>query len=391
MDKYTTYVGMDVHARSITARAMVKETGETFSKRFTNCPSAEEVASWLSSLPQPIYCAYESGCTGTHLARDLRELGFDCDVIAVSTLARSNKDKKGKCDKHDAKAILREILNPMTSYSTVWVPDKQAEADRSLARAYRDAVDECKRAKQKLESFLLLYGFIWNEKSAKGGLKKTFTRTWWSWVGDISFEEESANEALAYYIRRVKDAETEVKMMKEQVERAAQDARNAAYIDAFCYLKGMSVISAFIARVEFGDFTRFSSGRKVSCWTGVVPSNSSSGEREAHGRITKAGNSTLRRTLVEGVSTIATWTNPKKSKESSGGASAAVETMASDANARLLARYKHLTQDNHLYHNKAKIAVVNEYVRWVWAIGCQVQLEQEHKEKLEHCAKETNL
>ena len=379
MDKYTTYVGMDVHARSITARAMARETGETFSRRFADCPSAEEVSSWLSGLPQPVYCAYESGCTGTHLARDLRALGFGCDVIAVSTLARSVKDRKGKCDKLDARAILREILNPFAGYSTVWVPDERAEADRSLARAYRDAVDGCKRAKQKLESFLLLNGFVWNEKTARNTLKSAFTREWWSWVGGISFGEEGADEALAHYVRRVKDAEAEAGTMRALVERAAQSERNAAYTSALCRLKGMSVTSAFVARAEFGDFSRFASGRKVSCWAGVVPSNSSSGEREAHGGITKAGDSTLRRALVESVGAIAAWGGAKKAAGPSGPVSAAVEAMAASANARLYGRYRHLTQDNHLHHNKAKVAVASELVRWVWAIGRQVQLEQEQR------------
>lgn len=378
MDKYTTYVGMDVHARSITARVMVKETGETFSKRLADCPSAEEVAEWLSGLPQPVYCAYESGCTGTHLARSLRELGFYCDVIAVSTLARSTKDKKGKCDKHDAKAILREILNPLATYSTVWIPDAQTEADRYLARAYRDAVDARKRAKQKLESFLLAQGFVWNEKTPRGTLKNTFTRRWWNWVGQISFEEKSANEALVYYIRRVKEADAEVKEMKAAVERAAKEERNAAYVEALCQLKGMALISAFIARAEFGDFARFTSGRKVSCWAGVVPSNHSSGEREVHGKITKAGNSTLRRTLVESVSTIGAWRETIKASKPAC-TIPLVSQMASEANTRLHARYKHLVRDNHLHPNKAKIAVVNELARWIWAIGCAVQSEQERR------------
>ena len=377
MDKYTTYVGMDVHARSITLRSMVKETGETRSARLGDCPSAEEVASWLSGLPQPVYCAYESGCTGTHLARELRELGYACDVIAVSTLARSSKDRKGKCDKHDAKVVLREILNPLATYSTVWVPDRATEADRSLARAYRDAVEECRRAKQKLESFLLLNGFVWNERTAKGSLKGTFTRAWWKWLGGVSFEEKGADEALAHYTRRVKEAEAEARAMRGLVERAARSERNAAYTDALCRLKGMATTSAFVARAEFGDFARFASGRKVPCWVGAVPSNHSSGESEVHGRITKAGNSTLRRTLVEGVGTVATWADARKRDAPAETVSAAVEAMASEANARLLGRYRHLTQDNHLHHNKAKVAVVNELARWVWAIGRQVQSEQE--------------
>ena len=117
MRNYTTYVGMDVHARSIQASGVDVETGEVFGRSFGNCPTAADVAGWLATLPQPVYCAYESGCTGFVLARGLRELGIACDVIAVSTLPRSTKDRKQKCDKLDARAIRREISNPDSGYS----------------------------------------------------------------------------------------------------------------------------------------------------------------------------------------------------------------------------------------------------------------------------------
>ena len=107
MSNYTTRAGMDVHARSITIQALVMETGEVSGKTLAGNPSAGEVAEWLKALPQPVYCAYESGCTGFHLARELRELGIDCDVIAVSTLPRSTRDRQGKCDRLDARAITR--------------------------------------------------------------------------------------------------------------------------------------------------------------------------------------------------------------------------------------------------------------------------------------------
>lgn len=95
MDKYTTYVGMDVHARSITATALDKGTGETARKRF----------------------------------------GLDCDVIAVSTLPRSAKDRQEKCDRLDSRAILREIANPLSGYSRVWVPTKAQEGAKEVCRA----------------------------------------------------------------------------------------------------------------------------------------------------------------------------------------------------------------------------------------------------------------
>ena len=56
-------------------------------------------------------------------------------------------------------------------------------------------------------------------------------------------------------------------------------------------------------------------------------------------------------------------------------ASPEVKAMASKANARLRKRYHHLVDDNGKSANKAKVAVVNELVRWIWAIGLQVQAE----------------
>ena len=62
MNEYTTYVGMDAHARSITCKGLDVTTGERFDKTFVDCPSAEVLYGWLKDLPQPrpsasIYCA----------------------------------------------------------------------------------------------------------------------------------------------------------------------------------------------------------------------------------------------------------------------------------------------------------------------------------------------
>ena len=250
MRKYTTHVGMDVHARSIAASAIDVETGEVFNRSFAGCPAAADVAGWLEGLPQPLYCAYESGCTGFALARGLRELGYDCDVIAVSTLPKSAKDKKQKCDRLDARAIRREIANPDSGYSVVWVPDEKTEADRDLVRCYRVAVDAAKQAKQRLLMFLL-----------------------------------------------------------------------------------------------------------------------------RHGKITKAGDKYLRRALIEGYSGIAAWKSGKKAAPRGAEPSAACRSIASRANDRLYARYDHLARGKRKNANKAKVAVVNELVRWIWVIGLQVQDE----------------
>ena len=59
MSNATTFVGLDVHARSVKACAFVPETGETIRRSFGYEPC--EIASWASSLPKPARCVYESG------------------------------------------------------------------------------------------------------------------------------------------------------------------------------------------------------------------------------------------------------------------------------------------------------------------------------------------
>lgn len=62
--------------------------------------------------------------------------------------------------------------------------------------------------------------------------------------------------------------------------------------------------SAFLLAIEFGEFSRFGSGRAVSCWSGLVPSSNDSADKHANGHITKSGNPYVRTALIEGVSNM---------------------------------------------------------------------------------------
>ena len=66
----TTFVGLDVHARSIKAVALDVVTGETKSATFAY--DAAAVAEWVGSLDPAAKCVYESGVTGFDLPRSSR-------------------------------------------------------------------------------------------------------------------------------------------------------------------------------------------------------------------------------------------------------------------------------------------------------------------------------
>lgn len=375
--RYRSLFGMDVHARSITVKGVDLVTGETVTKRFGDVPSALVIAEWIKkTLPKPHYVAYESGCTGFHLCRELRECGIDCDVIAVSSIARSADDRQRKTDKRDAKRLLNEMCMPTPSYSVVWTPDKECEALRDLVRARLDIVAANKRSKQQTLAFLLRHGYVWNEKTANGNVKSAWTVEFWKWLDKISLGDTSSDYALRSYKRAITENTSQLKDIEKVCHSLGQSMRWKPYVDSLSLLKGIDKTSALLLACEIGDFSRFKNGRSLSKWLGTVPKEHSSGEHIVRGAITKAGNSHCRYMIIEGLNNIARFSSTPKTLSKDQVVSAEVIAKCSDANRRLHFRYRHLSQDSKIGTNKAKVAIASELIRWVWIIGKHVQEEQ---------------
>ena len=62
---------------------------------------------------------------------------------------------------------------------------------------------------------------------------------------------------------------------------------------------GLGALTAQILDREIGDWDRFQNRRQVASYTGLVPSEHSSGERRQRGAITKHGNPRVRHILIE--------------------------------------------------------------------------------------------
>lgn len=106
MSDYTTSIGLDVHARSIKGCAFNPYTGEVERKSFAYDPAA--VADWVLSFEAP-RAVYESGVTGFHLCRELRSLGVDCVMGAVSKMLRPAADRRVKTDRRDAEFLAKQL------------------------------------------------------------------------------------------------------------------------------------------------------------------------------------------------------------------------------------------------------------------------------------------
>jgi transposase len=303
--------------------------------------------------------------------------GITCEVIAVSTIARSSDERQRKNDRKDAKGLLRELLNPVSGVSVVWCPDEGCEGMRDLIRAYKDAQDALRRSRQRLSALLLRHGYVFNEKTPGGNKKKSWGKAHMRWIDGIVLPSVGADEAFSAYRATVAEDTEAVSRLSKLIGEHAEERRWKPYVDALSCLYGVGMLSAMVHAVEFGDFKRFKNGRSVSKWAGTTPSSHASGEKMlANGRITKAGNANVRTTMVEGISSVAGRKPPAIRLKAGQEVPRDIIAECAKANHRLYERYRHLTQDLGKKPNVAKVAVANEMIRWAWAIGCMVQDRQ---------------
>ena len=290
---HVTSIGLDVHARSVAAAAFNPFTGEVVRRSFGT--DASEIAEWALGFEDPRAC-YESGPTGFHMARELRALGLECAVAAVSKMQRPAADARRKNDRRDAEFIARMLATH--NIVEVPLPDTAVEAARDLDRALDDAARELRRSRQRLNMFLIRLGHVWDERNADGARKRAWTRAHWRWISEIRLEGPQ-RDALEYYVTAARCAESDKRQLERRVVALAGTDRWRPAVEALSCIKGIDTLTAFRLAAEAGSFSRFRSAPAFASWCGLTPSEHSSGESERRGGITKAGNALARTALIE--------------------------------------------------------------------------------------------
>jgi transposase len=146
-----------------------------------------------------------------------------------------------------------------------------------------------------------------------------------------------------------------------------------AIVDALQSLRGVAKITAITLATEFGTFRRFERATAVMSYTGLVPSEHSSGARTRRGAITKSGNSHLRRVLVESA-----WHYRHRphlclrQRRLQKGLPPKVAAIAWRAQERLHRRYW-LLSNKSKPAGKIVTALARELVGFIWAIGTEVE------------------
>lgn len=359
MSESTIWVGLDVHKESVTA-AIAEGDGQ-----------AEQVVKLSSDLNQvrrlfrklskrgAVRCCYEASGAGFVLHRVLSRDGFHCDVVAPSLIPRKPGDRR-KTDRLDAVQLVR--LHRSGHLTAVRVPDEEQEAVRRLVRLRTAYMQQVKSTKHRI------FGILYNQGLTFRGTKSLWTKKHRAWLRERLDEAEGALQTcLRVELEHLEYLEMQLGALDAEIERYAQREPYRQIVEILQCLRGVKTLTAMTIASEIGNIHTFRSPRQLMSWVGLVPSEHSSGERERRGSITKAGNSYLRRVLIE-----AAWNNRHRSgadlilSRRRQGQPPEVVAMALKAQHRLSKRFWTLMHRKH--PNVAVVAVARELCGFVWAM-----------------------
>jgi transposase len=351
---------MDVHAATI-AVAVVEGRGLPRSLGvIENRPEAVRRLIGKLGDASTLRVCYEAGPTGYVLYWQLTKLGVHCDAPSLVPVKAGDRVKT---DRRDAEKLARAYRSG--DLTAVFVPDAEHEALRDLVRAREAAKKDELRARHRLSKYLLRYG-----RYAPAGCR-AWTLTYWRWVRTVKFEHAAQNATLLDYISEVEHQGQRIERLEQSIDEAiaGAPAQMQAVIEALQSLRGVAKLTAVTLAVEVGTFRRFERAQQLMSYTGMVPSEHSSGSRRQQGAITKAGNNHLRRVLIE-----AAWhyrhrpclSNRQRALQKQ--LDPRVVEIAWNAQLRLGRRYARLNARNKP-PGKVVTAIARELVGFIWAIG----------------------
>ena len=291
MDERITYIGLDVHKETIAvALAEGSGRGEVLAHgQIANTPAAlTGLMSKLSQNGSVLRFCYEAGPCGYGIQRQLAAAGHDCVVVAPSLIPRKPGDRI-KTDRRDA--INLAGLHRAGALTAVWIPDPAHEAVRDLVRARLAAVRSLRQARQQLSGFLLRHGCHYG--------RPAWTKMHRRWLAGLRFEQPAHHIVLEDCIATIEAATARRDRLTAQIEVMLEDWVLGPVVRALQALRGLALVAAATIIAELGDVTRFTSPRQLMAYLGLVPSERSSGGPRRQSGVTKAGNGTARRMLIE--------------------------------------------------------------------------------------------
>ena len=361
-------IGMDVHSTNYTLCAMEPTIGseDRIFGELQVAPDYKEIIAFIDTLKlklgldnkDSIECGYEAGCLGYTLYHQLTNAGFNCVILAPTTML-TQQGQRVKTDKRDARLIAQCLC--YGGYHPVYVPTGEDDSVKEYLRMRDDHKLALKKLKQQINAYIRRHGHQYT------GSKWTIRHVTWLKKLDLA---PLYRETLDEYIASYEEQEAKIERYDKRIEEISTEARyqeNAKKLGCFLGIRTHTALSLI---VETGDFKRFAKGNTYAAFLGLAPGEHSSSKNVNRLGISKAGNTHLRCLLIEAAKGICKGRIGHKSKELRSRQSeqpAGAIAYADKANTRLRSKYYRMIRHGKK-NNVAVAAVARELACFIWGM-----------------------
>ena len=287
----TTLVGMDLHSEKVQLCVTRWTHGaDPVRERFLCTTVAALEATYRRQVPEGAVTVLEASTNAFSVARRLGTIGFEARVL-VSDIAAGLSARDRINDRIDAYNIAVAYARRGASRTEVFVPSVQYQDYRTIWFAYRNAVKDSTRLKNRIWAFCSEHGL---EELARvrtadpARIRKAMEARDWS--ADRRFPLDGLLDALQF-----------ARSMRERTRRRIAEivAGTPAMRKAMTVL-GVADVTAFALMAFVERIDRFQSPKKLCSYLALNPTVRSSGKSEGGHRLSNRGRADLKALLVEG-------------------------------------------------------------------------------------------
>jgi transposase len=292
-------IGLDVHKRSVYGTVM-EDNGTIIVQR--NMENNMETVNGFLSVYKDHDVVIESSTSGKYLCKELSMLGYKIHLIDPSKVPEISNNYK-KTDKEDS-FQLADVFRK-GGMKEIYIPSEEIENIRSLVRYRHSLGEEITLKKNKVHALLTSYGIIIKatDPFGKKGLKEIENN-----YNNLNYSDRIVLRSLLSDISSIKERENEIET------EISSKANNSDDIKLLMTIPGINFYTAAGILSEIGTINRFENKLKFASYTGLIPSEYSSGTKIVKGHITKHGPPLLRFFLVETVHSLIKFTKKFRSK-----------------------------------------------------------------------------
>jgi transposase len=276
-------VGIDLGKMTFHLVALDRNAKTLIRKKFTR----KQLLAFTANLERCLIGM--EACAGAHfMGKALRDQGHDVRIIPAQFVKPYRKTNKN--DFIDAEAIAEAVTRENMRFVPIKTDD-QLDL-QALHRIRERLVKQRTGLINQIRGFLLERGITFAKGAAK--LRKELP----------AILEDAENNLTPRLRTMVEGLCTEWRQLDYDIQVADEDIERIAVGDENCKrlreIPGVGAIVSTAMVAAVGNGAAFQRGRDFAAWLGLVPKQHSTGDKTVLGRISKVGNSYLRRMFIHG-------------------------------------------------------------------------------------------